>query len=222
MKTAESSKPPEASAMLDHGDGLQGRGVAVELRIDATLVVAIEAGVDDMVDRVDRHRPRAAGREGDVAAVDEEGEDVVELGVDPLTVLLRGEDVIDDEGRRDRDHVELEDDGVLRVERRDDRVERRVTFGVEVGTRVFDAVRAGDVTDVAGAEHHAAVDAEAAARVERADGAARADDPDVGDRRAFTGEQIDHLGRGETFADALYSDGKGRQRQQQTREQTHP
>ena len=80
-------------------------------------------------------RPAGVGDRGAVVgqgdAVHPEREHVVELGVDELLVLLRGEHVVDLEVRAGRHERHVEHRGVVRRARRDDRVEVRIAGAAE-------------------------------------------------------------------------------------------
>ena len=111
-----------------------GRGAVVRGVQRAVLAGGRAVGVV-AVDVVDRDRRGGAGDQRDVLPVEEEGEDVVVLGVHPFVVLLRREHVLEREhaGRRALE-VELEDARVLR-QTADERVQVGVAAPPVVGAR---------------------------------------------------------------------------------------
>ncbi len=109
----------------DFGESVEAEQIQELPVVEQAVVVVVLRilGVDPQgvsaVDRVDRDRRRRARNEGDIAAVNEEGEHVVEDRVGKLVVLLGGKDEIEVQilaGPRVQLEIELQVRGVLRAQ----------------------------------------------------------------------------------------------------------
>ena len=114
----------------------KGVGEPVELRVirrpGVLRVVVVEAGIDIIVDAVDRNRVAGVSH-GAVLAVDEEAEYIIERRVDVLVVLVGTEHVRKADLVGVRHEVELENSCVVRRTGTHDRVEVCISISAEVG-----------------------------------------------------------------------------------------